>query len=99
VLQQLVTGSSRIDAADGAAGPVSRQQVLPGPAQLPRRTLLELSDVLPGLLQTDIARVLAYMLQQVNFKSTGVLVVVMLPVLRCRHDCCQQHSKLCNRAK
>jgi len=54
MLQHLELYSCSISAADGAAGPVSWQQLLPGPGQLPHLTSLELVRMEPPLQQADI---------------------------------------------
>jgi len=56
-LQHMELDDCRIIAADGAAGPVSWQQVLPGSAQLPHLTSLQLTDVSPVPQETDIEHV------------------------------------------
>jgi len=57
MLQHLELVGCTIAAADGAAGPVSWQQVFPGPGRLPHLTYLDLSRVQPALQQADLDRV------------------------------------------
>jgi len=59
MLQDMELSCCRIIAADGAAGPVSWQQVFPGPAQLPHLTSLQLSEESPELQETDIKHVVS----------------------------------------
>jgi len=60
MLQHLEFFDCRLGAADGAAGgPVSWQQVLPGPGRLPHLTSLELLMLQPDLQQGDMERVVA----------------------------------------
>jgi len=55
MLQDLTLRSCRLSAANGAAGgPVSWQQVLPGPGRLPHLTSLLLSRVRPNFQQVDV---------------------------------------------
>jgi len=58
-LQHLELYSCTITAADGAADPVSWQQVFPGPGQLPHLTSLQLHKEDPTLHQADIEAVVA----------------------------------------
>jgi len=54
MLQQLELHSFGVSAADGAAGPVSWQQVFPGAGLLPHLTLLKLMNPQPGLQHADM---------------------------------------------
>jgi len=60
MLQGLALDSCRLTAAAGVAGgPVSWQQVFPGPGRLPHLTSLRLTHEQPDLQQVDIERMLA----------------------------------------
>jgi len=59
MLQDLDLSGCSIIAADGAADPVSWQQVFPDPRQRPDLTSLRLLGMQPALQQTDIERVVA----------------------------------------
>jgi len=59
MLQHLELYNCSIAAADGAADPVSWQQVFPGPGRLPHLTCLQLFDEVPPLQQADIEVVVA----------------------------------------
>jgi len=55
MLQDLALARCRLIAADGAAGgPLSWQQVLPGPGRLPHLTSLQLTVVRPDLQEGDV---------------------------------------------
>jgi len=58
-LQHLELVACSITAADGAADPVSWQQVFPGPGNLPHLTSLQMFAEEPALQQADIDRVVA----------------------------------------
>jgi len=59
MLQHLELDDCRIAAADGAADPVSWQQVFPGPGRLPHLTSLGLFTVQPALQQADTDNLVA----------------------------------------
>jgi len=59
MLRHLQLDYCSIAAADGAANPVSWQQVFPGPGRLPHLTSLQLFDEEPALRQADIEAVVA----------------------------------------
>jgi len=54
MLQHLVLHECRVSAADEAAGPVSWQQVFPGPGRLPHLTSLQLLYTMPDLQHADM---------------------------------------------
>jgi len=59
MLQHLELCFCRVSAADGAADPVSWQQVFPGPGRLPHLTFLRLMSVQPDLQHADMECVAA----------------------------------------
>jgi len=59
MLQHLDVSHCRVSAADGAADPVSWQQVFPGPGRLPHLTSLRLIEPEPDLRHVDIECVVA----------------------------------------
>jgi len=59
MLQHLELDYCRFAAADGAADPITWQQVFPGPGQLPHLTSLRLIYIEPALQQADIEGVAA----------------------------------------
>jgi len=59
MLQHLELNECRVAAADGVAGPVTWQQVLPGPEQLSHLTALHLRDLEPELQQSDTEHLMA----------------------------------------
>jgi len=59
MLQLLELQRCRVSAADGAAGPISWQQVFPGPRRLPHLTSLKLINLMPDLQRADMECVAA----------------------------------------
>jgi len=80
-----------ITAADEAAGPVSWQQVFPGPGRLPHLTSLQLSGVGPSLQQSDVECMVAtccnslQVLQLSNLLDSFAPVLAGLPALTSLH--------------
>jgi len=86
MLQHLELDNCVNTAADGAAEPVSWQQVFPGPGQLQHLTSLCLLSVEPPLQQADICHVVALcshlkVLGCDMIPSSGVPALVQLPAL------------------
>jgi len=68
-------------AADGAAEPVSWQQVLPGPGQLPHLTSLQLSSENPCLEQSDLEHMVAACCSSLQVLRLGTLQDSFAPAL------------------